>query len=167
MRDRGALPKLTVAQILDWADAFFRRHREWPHADSGPIDDAVGETWLAIDKALRQGRRGLPGNSSLAILLGLQGRIPRGARADADRGTNPGLGDAGMSAWAIGCPLVPTAFPAQSNSPGAMSTMRPCGSESVVCRAAPRWRGSWPSSAGCAASAALQAQRGNDPRMGR
>ena len=30
---------------------------------------APGETWLAADMALRHGRRGLPGGSSLAMLL--------------------------------------------------------------------------------------------------
>ena len=69
MRNTVAPPKLTVQQILDWADGFFRRHREWPHSNSGPIDEAIGETWCAIDNALNQGRRGLPGNSSLARVL--------------------------------------------------------------------------------------------------
>jgi hypothetical protein len=69
VRNARALPRLTVPQILDWADAFFRRHREWPRDNSGPIDDAFGETWCAIDQALKHGRRGLPGNSSLASLL--------------------------------------------------------------------------------------------------
>jgi hypothetical protein len=69
VRNTLAPPKLTVEQILDWADAFSRRQREWPHSDSGPIDEAIGETWCAIDVALKHGRRGLPGNSSLARLL--------------------------------------------------------------------------------------------------
>jgi len=34
-----------------------------------PIDGTVGDTWLAIDKPLAAGRRGLPGGSSLARLL--------------------------------------------------------------------------------------------------
>ena len=36
---------------------------------SGPIQDAPGETWAAIDEALRSGLRGLRGGSSLARLL--------------------------------------------------------------------------------------------------
>jgi hypothetical protein len=63
------LPPLTEQIILQRADAHFERHGEWPTAASGPITDAPGETWLAADMALRKGRRGLPGGSSLALLL--------------------------------------------------------------------------------------------------
>jgi hypothetical protein len=35
--------------------------------------DAVGETWRAIDTALRRGLRGLPGGDSLRRLLGRLG----------------------------------------------------------------------------------------------
>jgi len=48
-RNRKGLPPFCVAQILDWAD---RRHRDfgtWPGTDSGPIPDAPGETWNAVD----------------------------------------------------------------------------------------------------------------------
>jgi hypothetical protein len=69
VRNRKNLPPLTEQIILQWADADFRRHGEWPTAHSGPITDAPGETWLAADMALRKGLRGLPGGSSLALLL--------------------------------------------------------------------------------------------------
>ena len=36
---------------------------------SGKIIDAPGETWRAVESALRNGRRGLPGGSSLARFL--------------------------------------------------------------------------------------------------
>ncbi len=69
MRHRKLPPRLTVTQILAWADAYRRRSGRWPSAYSGPVAGVEGETWLAIDYALRRGTRGLPGNSSLALLL--------------------------------------------------------------------------------------------------
>ncbi len=36
---------------------------------SGPVEEVPGETWLRIDTALREGRRGLPGGTSLSQLL--------------------------------------------------------------------------------------------------
>jgi len=68
---------LTVEQILAWADAHHARTEEWPTSTSGVVDDAPGETWRAIDSALRRGSRGLPGGSSLSQLLVEQGRINR------------------------------------------------------------------------------------------
>jgi hypothetical protein len=56
-------------QILAWADAYFERYDAWPHARSGTIDQDPHETWFGIDYALRFGRRGLPGGSSLTLLL--------------------------------------------------------------------------------------------------
>ncbi len=68
-------PRLTVAQILAWADHYKRRIGRWPTHSSGRIRwfDA---TWLGIDASLRHGHRGLPGGSSLANLL----LVHRGAR---------------------------------------------------------------------------------------
>jgi hypothetical protein len=62
-------PELTVARILAWADEFHGRVGRWPNADSGRIARSLGETWCAVDMALRVGVRGLPGGSSLARLL--------------------------------------------------------------------------------------------------
>src|SRR6266404_4289177 len=42
-----------------------------------PIVDAPGETWRAVDKALRHGNRGLPGGSSLFKVLVQGGRMRR------------------------------------------------------------------------------------------
>ncbi|MBY0523623.1 MAG: hypothetical protein K2R98_09490 [Gemmataceae bacterium] len=67
IRNRKQLPSYTEQQILAWADAHHARTGEWP--TSGSITDAPGETWTAVQVALRQGRRGLPGGSSLALLL--------------------------------------------------------------------------------------------------
>jgi hypothetical protein len=68
-RHKGLLPKFTTAKILAWADAHHRRTGAWPTGADGAIRDAPGETWQAVDKALRDGRRGQPGGSSLARLL--------------------------------------------------------------------------------------------------
>ncbi len=69
VRNRKRLPPLTKGQILAWADSYFQRTGSWPTANSGPITDAPGETWMAAQVALRNGQRGLPGGSSLALLL--------------------------------------------------------------------------------------------------
>jgi hypothetical protein len=73
-RKRGApnmkaLPPLHARKILVWADAHQRRTGKWPNALSGPIPAARGETWRKVNAALRYGFRGLPGQSSLALLL--------------------------------------------------------------------------------------------------
>jgi hypothetical protein len=62
-------PPLTVEQILSWADAHKARTGRWPHSGSGPILEAPGETWTAINNALVHGGRGLSKRSSLARLL--------------------------------------------------------------------------------------------------
>jgi hypothetical protein len=72
VRNLQRLPRLTLRQILTWADAHHRRTGAWPTGASGPIHDAPGETWRAVDAALLIGRRGLPGGSSLARLLAEQ-----------------------------------------------------------------------------------------------
>jgi hypothetical protein len=42
---------------------------KWPVCHSGPIADAPGETWGAVNQALYLGVRGFPGGSSLSRLL--------------------------------------------------------------------------------------------------
>jgi hypothetical protein len=69
VRNRKGLPPYTVEQILAWADAHYERSGRWPTSSSGPIPDTNGETWLAVDMALRKGLRRLPGGSSLYRLL--------------------------------------------------------------------------------------------------
>jgi hypothetical protein len=76
---RQKKPELTLDQILQWADAHRKRTGKWPTTRSGPILDAPGNNWLAVDKALRQGLRGLRGGSSLGRLL-LERRGVRGRR---------------------------------------------------------------------------------------
>jgi hypothetical protein len=71
VRNRKGLPRLAVAQILAWADAFRARTGQWPKQDSVPqkIAGAFGEKWHGVDDALRRGIRGLAGGSSLARVL--------------------------------------------------------------------------------------------------
>jgi hypothetical protein len=74
LRRRGVLDPsapnaLTVEQILAWADAHHLRTGAWPRAASGTIDEAPGDSWARVDRALQTSDRGLPGGSSLAGLL--------------------------------------------------------------------------------------------------
>lgn len=62
-------PPLSDDQILIWADSHHRTTGRWPTKTSGAVADAPGEQWRRIDAALRDGRRGLAGGSSLARLL--------------------------------------------------------------------------------------------------
>ncbi|HUY33859.1 MAG TPA: hypothetical protein VMV69_14005 [Pirellulales bacterium] len=70
------LPPFTIRQILSWCDAHHRKHGRWPNRATGPIDDAPGETWTAVEIALRNGKRGLPGGSSLPQLLQERRGVP-------------------------------------------------------------------------------------------
>jgi hypothetical protein len=73
VRNRASLPRLSAARVLVWARKYRRRMGSWPDRDSGPVAGLAGETWSAIDLALRYGHRGLPGDSSLARLVGRGG----------------------------------------------------------------------------------------------
>jgi hypothetical protein len=77
VRNTANLPPLTEEEILQWAEEHFKRAGSWPKYYSGPIADAPGETWVAIDNALRFGRRGMAGGSSLAKLLKAAGKNTR------------------------------------------------------------------------------------------
>jgi hypothetical protein len=83
-------PPLTVPQILAWADAHRARTGAWPGAASGPVGGAPGETWAAVNVALRLGHRGLPGGDTLARLLqrerGAPARLGRPPRAGGPAG---------------------------------------------------------------------------------
>jgi hypothetical protein len=69
VRNRGGLPRLTKVQVLTWAREHRRRKGKWPTVLAGPIPGAKGETWWSVDRALRDGLRGLPGGDSLPQLL--------------------------------------------------------------------------------------------------
>jgi hypothetical protein len=70
VRNRASLPGLSVARVRRWAREHQRRTGSWPDRNSGLVAGATGETWSAIDLALRYAHRGLPGGSSLARLAG-------------------------------------------------------------------------------------------------
>lgn len=69
VRNLMALPKMTIPRILAWVDSYAERTGDYPHYASGEIPEAPGETWLAVDSALRYGQRGMNPGSSLAKLL--------------------------------------------------------------------------------------------------
>jgi hypothetical protein len=92
-RNKRRIRSLRVEQILAWADAFHAAHGGWPHTESGPIEQAPGETWQAIDTALKKSGRGLDTRISLARLL-LEHRGP-----DAHN-RPPGLSVEQVLAWA-------------------------------------------------------------------
>jgi superfamily II DNA or RNA helicase/pyrroloquinoline quinone (PQQ) biosynthesis protein C len=69
VRNHQNLAPLTEEQILAWVDAYYELSGKWPKRDSGTIDGAPDEKWVAIDAALQAGSRTLPGGSSLAQLL--------------------------------------------------------------------------------------------------
>jgi hypothetical protein len=75
VRNKKDLTRLAPEQILAWADAHYRRTGSWPRRESGPVADAPGESWGAINSALGKGLRGLPGGMSLRRLLEEHGRV--------------------------------------------------------------------------------------------
>ncbi len=73
VRNRLRPPPLKEKQILAWALAYCKTTGRWPSVCSAPIAGSRGDTWISVDKALRSGRRGLPGGLSLAQLLRTHG----------------------------------------------------------------------------------------------
>jgi hypothetical protein len=71
VRNPAALPRLSIRQVLTWADEYHQSTGEWPQQGSKPelISNSNGENWQAISQALRHGLRGLPKMGSLAHLL--------------------------------------------------------------------------------------------------
>jgi len=69
VRNKQALPPLSIEQIREWVQAHHTRTGQWPRHSSGPIADAPGETWAGVNTALARGGRGLPGGSSLYRLV--------------------------------------------------------------------------------------------------
>ena len=70
------MPRLKTRKILAWAKSHYQLTGRWPTGYSGAVADAPGETWKAIEMALFQGLRGLPGGITLSQLLkrnGLKG----------------------------------------------------------------------------------------------
>ncbi|HWL94457.1 MAG TPA: hypothetical protein VNT79_13090 [Phycisphaerae bacterium] len=66
---------LSQGQILSWADAYRRKTGEWPTSKSGTIPQSPDDdTWSSVNRALNEGKRGLPARGSLALLLQDSGR---------------------------------------------------------------------------------------------
>jgi len=57
------------AQIMAWAESWRAATGRWPTTLSGEIPGQGGLTWLGVDVALRKGRGGLDGGSSLCHFL--------------------------------------------------------------------------------------------------
>lgn len=66
---RRLRPDLKPTWIMRWAVEHRDVEWEWPTASSGPIEWVPGESWRTVDNALRKGRRGMPGGSSLEQFL--------------------------------------------------------------------------------------------------
>jgi hypothetical protein len=86
-------PVIYVSDILAWADNHRATYGSWPTAHFGRVRGQPDLTWCAIDMALRNGNRGLPGGSTLARLLAER----RGART---RSCLPTLSVARVLRWA-------------------------------------------------------------------
>jgi superfamily II DNA or RNA helicase len=61
--------RLTIEQILEWADAHHRISGQWPRENSGYVLGAKDENWKSIENALYRGHRGLSGGMTIARLL--------------------------------------------------------------------------------------------------
>lgn len=94
VRNKARLPPLTHELILSWCDSHFDRNGEWPTQCSGPVGECPGEVWSAINHALLDGLRGLPGGSTLARLLAAE----RGRR---NLASPPKLALQAIRSWAI------------------------------------------------------------------
>ena len=60
-------PKLSIEQILDWADQYYAVNEKWPSLKSGKIQ-GTHETWCGIGH-VKGGGRGLPAGSTLGQLF--------------------------------------------------------------------------------------------------
>jgi hypothetical protein len=69
IRCKHYAPRLTIPQVLAWADAYRARTGRWPTCSSGPCLEAPGEHWGSLISAIHEGQRGLPRGSTFAQLL--------------------------------------------------------------------------------------------------
>jgi hypothetical protein len=79
-RVRAIRNPLTESMILEWADAFYAKNGYWPSMRSGLVAGQTRANWRAIDVALRNGARGLPGRSSLSDFLNKHRNLYQGGR---------------------------------------------------------------------------------------
>jgi hypothetical protein len=68
VRNPSRPPRLTKKLIRQWARSHKQQTGAWPTENSGRVLDDPNESWGAIDFALRNGGRGLPGGSSLPLM---------------------------------------------------------------------------------------------------
>jgi hypothetical protein len=94
IRCKHYAPRLTIPQVLAWADAYRARTGRWPTCSSGPCLEAPGEHWSSLISAIHEGQRGLPGGSTFAQLLVKH----RGHRS---KGHAPRLSIPQILAWAL------------------------------------------------------------------
>lgn len=92
LRNRAALPPHSVELILGWADVHHERTGQWPVFGSGPIPNASGESWAAVNACLVLGGRGMPCGSSLAQLLKRERSVPSNAGRKKALGSGPNAG---------------------------------------------------------------------------
>jgi hypothetical protein len=110
-RGRGLpAPPLTVGQILAWADGYHARTGFRPYMRAGTLALPAGETWKAVNSALRVGGRGLPEGDTLGKLLDRRrprmAAWPRGRKRDQGRRARlPQLRAKGLSLSQIGATL--------------------------------------------------------------
>jgi len=62
-------PSLTTVQVAKWARSHRRRTTMWPNRNSGRVPEAPYISWIMIDQAFRDGKRGLPRAGSLLRFL--------------------------------------------------------------------------------------------------
>jgi hypothetical protein len=79
VRNLSDLPPLTKTLILEWAAAHRWQTGHWPNEDSRPVAAAPGENWNAVNAALREGVRGLPGGIRWPTCLLAGGRLATGS----------------------------------------------------------------------------------------
>lgn len=80
-------------QVVEWADAYRRRHGRWPHYRSGSVDGVPGLTWGRINAYLSVPRRGRAGGQTLAKLL-------QARRGESGKTTHPAFKLSEIVAWA-------------------------------------------------------------------
>jgi hypothetical protein len=102
--------RLTLQKIRAWADAHRQATGRWPDAHAGPVRGVPDETWAAVDAALKFGRRGLPGGTSLHF------EFDR-SFDPAARGIRPGLTVEQILAWADAHRAATGRWPAVTSGP--------------------------------------------------
>jgi superfamily II DNA or RNA helicase len=93
--NRALRLKLTKEKILELLRDYHERTGEWPgELTKDPELEKTGLNWRKVDRALREGARGLPGSSSIAKLLAAELGVRNGNR--------PGkLRESQIRAWAL------------------------------------------------------------------